>query len=162
MRCRELDGETRAHLLWMGGHMTDAGRFSGYTRDDIADVFDVIPRRVAERFERARRAGLLDRVGGGYKGKPAIWTAVIPNHPQCAEFRTLAASKRAGLAHPISAPYKRISQADRVRDSAPHDARVTYETRQSIGHRRNAGVPSDHELTREEELREGDKDVVDF
>jgi hypothetical protein len=128
VRCRELDGETRAHLLWMGGHMTEAGAFTGHTRDDIADIFDVIPRRVAERFERAQKARLLDRVGGGYKGHPARWNAVIPNHPQCAGFRALSTSKGADLAHPISAPFKRTQRADRVRNSAPHDARVTNVT----------------------------------
>ena len=147
--CRKLDGETRAHLLWMGGHMTELGAFNGHTRDDIADIFDVIPRRVAERFERARRVGLLDRVGGGYKGKPATWKAVLPNHPQCAEFRTLAASKGAGRAHPISAPYKRTSQADKVRESAPHDARVVNETRESNDHQRNAGDERNHAVPKE-------------
>ena len=41
--CRKLDGETRAHLLRLGGHMTDVGAFTGYTREDIADIFGVIP-----------------------------------------------------------------------------------------------------------------------
>jgi hypothetical protein len=142
--------------------MTDAGTFSGYTRDDIADVFDVIPRRVAERFERARRAGLLDRVGGGYK---ASSRSGQPSSPAIHSVRNSAPWRRQSVRvwrtlfpHPINGYLRRTG----VRDSTPHDARVTYETRQSIGHRRNAGVPSDHELTREEELREGDKDVVDF
>ena len=47
---------------------------------------------------------------------------------------------------------------DVVRDSAPHDARVTYETRQRNGHASNAGVVPDHTVTEEQELREGEAD----
>ncbi len=73
-----IDGETRALLLFVALHMTDAGRFSGPTREDLALMFDVPERRIAERFQRAQEAGLLCRVGGGYNYRPAIWTAVIP------------------------------------------------------------------------------------
>ena len=145
--CQEIDGETRALLLWMGARMSDSGAFSGHTRDEIAHAFGVIGRRIAERFERAQRVQLLDRVGGGYKGHPAVWRAVIPTHPKCAEFRTLSTSKGAGFAHPISAPYKRTEQADTVRDSAPHDARVTNASRESNDHECNEGVGPDHDVT---------------
>jgi hypothetical protein len=97
--CQEIDGETRALLLWMGARMSDSRAFSGRTRGDIAHTFGVIGRRIAERFERAQRVRLLDRVGGGYKGHPALWRAIIPTHPECAEFRTLSNAKRAVFPH---------------------------------------------------------------
>ena len=83
----------------MGAPTSDSGAFSGRTRDDISHTFGVIGRRIAERFERAQRVQLLDRVGGGYKGHPALWRAIIPTHPECAD----------------SAPYRTQS----VRFSAP-------------------------------------------
>jgi len=145
--CQDIDGETRALLLWMGARMSDSGAFRGHTRDDIAHTFGVIGRRIAERFERAQRVQLLARVGGGYKGHPALWRAVIPTHPKCAEFRTLSVPKGAVLAHPISAPYKRTEQAHRVQKSAPHDARVVNEGRKRNDHESNAGVEPNHDVS---------------
>jgi hypothetical protein len=96
----------------MGARMSDSGAFRGHTRDDIAHTFGVIGRPIAERFERAQRVQLLDRIGGGYKGHPALWRAIIPTHPECAEFRTLSNTKHAVFPHPISAPCKRAEQTD--------------------------------------------------
>lgn len=75
----DVDGETRALLLFLALNMGDHARFSGPTRADIAAVFGVSERRIAERFQRAQNAGLLARVSGGYNGSPAVWEAVIPS-----------------------------------------------------------------------------------
>jgi hypothetical protein len=45
LQCREIDGETRAMLPWIGARMTQAGRVS-VTRRDLADVFDIDERRI--------------------------------------------------------------------------------------------------------------------
>jgi hypothetical protein len=135
--------------------MTESGRVSK-SRQDLADMFDVDWRCISERIRRAVDAQLLDRVGGGYKGHPQILQAVIPAPQRVLKTRTLSSPKDAGFPHHKSAPYKRTYQPDGVRDYAPHDARVIYETRQSNGHKRDAGVEPDHAVTEEQELREGE------
>ena len=55
--------------------------------------------------------------------------------------------KGAVIPHPISAPYKRAEQAHRVRESAPHDARVTNASRETNDHHGNAGDEPDHDVT---------------
>ncbi len=74
----KIDGETRALLLYLALHMGDHARYTGKTRDDLASVFNVSERRIAERFQRAQQAGLLSRVGGGYNHKAAVWEALLP------------------------------------------------------------------------------------
>jgi hypothetical protein len=58
--------------------MSDTGRVS-VRRDRLADLFAVDPRRITERIKRARDAGLLDKLGGGYRGRTTIYDAVIPS-----------------------------------------------------------------------------------
>jgi hypothetical protein len=77
-----IDGETRALLLFLALHMSDRGTITGWTRDKLADVFDVSPRRIAERFQRAQKAELLVKAGGGYSGHPARWQALIPTRSE--------------------------------------------------------------------------------
>ena len=72
-----IDGETRAMLLVLHSWMTDNGRVS-VPRQRLADMFGVDPRRITERIKRARDARLLDKVGGGYRGRTSIYDAVIP------------------------------------------------------------------------------------
>lgn len=73
-----IDGETRALLLYLALRMGERGTVHGVTREDLAVEFNVAPRRVAERFQRAQTAGLLTRAGGGWNGHPAIWQATFP------------------------------------------------------------------------------------
>jgi hypothetical protein len=73
----DIDGETRAMLLVLHGWMTDNGRVS-VPRLRLADMFDVDPRRITERIKRARDAQLLDKVGGGFRGRTSVYDAVIP------------------------------------------------------------------------------------
>lgn len=74
----DIDGETRAMLVVLLDWMSDTGRVS-VPRDRLADLFAVDRRRITERIKRARDAGLLDKVGGGYRGRTAIYDAVIPS-----------------------------------------------------------------------------------
>lgn len=74
-----VDGETRALLLYLALNMSSHARFEGTRRADLADIFDVSERRIAERFQRARQAGLLSQVAGGYNGAAAVWEATIPS-----------------------------------------------------------------------------------
>jgi hypothetical protein len=73
----DIDGETRAMLLVLHDWMTESGRVS-VPRERLADMFDVDPRRITERIKRARDARLLDKAGGGYRGRTSIYDAVIP------------------------------------------------------------------------------------
>ena len=80
----KIDGETRSLLLYLALRMgSHAVFFDGMRRSDLAEVFDVSDRRIAERFQRAQAAGLLSRVAGGYNGAPAVWgRATIPTTPR--------------------------------------------------------------------------------
>jgi len=73
----DISGETRAMLIILHSWMTDNGRVS-VPRQRLADMFDVDPRRITERFKQACDARLLDKVGGGYRGRTSIYDALIP------------------------------------------------------------------------------------
>lgn len=78
----KITGETRALLLYLALTMGDHGQVTVGTWADLALMFDVPKRRIAERFQWAREAGLLSKVSGGWHGAPAVWAAVIPTGDQ--------------------------------------------------------------------------------
>jgi hypothetical protein len=64
-------------LMYFAYRMNDHGKVS-IPRKELAALFDVHPQRIAERIGEAKRAGLLDQVGGtGTRGRPAQYIAVI-------------------------------------------------------------------------------------
>ena len=67
----------RVLLLLLGQRMTDAGRVS-VPRSELARALGRHEQRIAERIKEAREAGLLDQVGGGYRGVTAIYEALLP------------------------------------------------------------------------------------
>jgi hypothetical protein len=75
----DIDGETRALLLYLAIRMDTRGQVCIGTRENIAHLFGVAERRIAERFQRARAAGLIDRVSGGHPGAPTVWEATLPS-----------------------------------------------------------------------------------
>lgn len=64
-------------LVAFATHMSDAGYVS-VPRDVIAAMVGKHPSRVTESVTVARRVGLLDQVGGGYRGRTAEYVAVLP------------------------------------------------------------------------------------
>jgi hypothetical protein len=49
-----------------------------FQRAAVAAELDVHPQRISERIHEARDAGLLDKCGGGFRGRTAEYVAVIP------------------------------------------------------------------------------------
>ena len=105
----DIDDETRAMLVVLLDWMSDTGRVS-VPRDRLADLFAVDRRRITERIKRARDAGLLDKVGGGYRGRTAIYDAVIPSRKVAGSQRPFGERRlRAGhtLFPPPFSPHER-------------------------------------------------------
>lgn len=73
-----ITDSVRVVLLVLADHMTDHGYVS-VPRSTIARTIHRSPRRVTERLERAREAGLLDVVRSGRPGRTAEYVAVIPS-----------------------------------------------------------------------------------
>ena len=149
--CGAIDDGARALGLWIGARMGDHGR-TDCTVAAMAAAFRVDPRRIKARLRSLSLedgcAGLLDTVGGGYRGHPAIRVAVIPSH-DC----TRTPGRRPGQER--VRPDSTQSEAERVQQdstqsaepatlqphpfnghidpegcghTAPHDARVTTAT----------------------------------
>ena len=150
-----ITDSVRVVLLVLADHITDRGYVS-VPRSTIAETISRSPRRVTERLEKARDAGLLAVVRSGQPGRTAEYVAVIPA-PHGAD----GCTKQHGADYSThswrtGAP----SETDETtatwcaRGSNQY-ARVTNETRQNNGHARDAGVEPDHAVTEEQELREG-------
>jgi hypothetical protein len=67
----------RLMLTLMHGRMTAKGYVS-IPRTELADILGVHPSQITRWTSEAVRAGLLERVGGGYHGRTAEYCAVIP------------------------------------------------------------------------------------
>jgi hypothetical protein len=126
----DIDGETRAMLFVLADRMTDAGRVS-VTRKYLADIFNVHERRISDRVRRAVDAGLLSRVGGGYRGRAQIFDAVIPAR-KGADFQHPLDGKGCGLGAPfirtLSARATRTDGTGKGADFQHPNARVTNVT----------------------------------
>lgn len=77
LRSYTLTPATKLLLLTMAQHMSEDRRVS-VPREDLARQMRVHPQRVAERIRKAKDAGYLTQVGGGYKGTTAIYEGVFP------------------------------------------------------------------------------------
>ena len=131
----DIDGETRAMLVVLLDWMSDTGRVT-VPRDRLADLFAVDPRRITERIKRARDAGLLDKVGGGYRGRTAIYDAVIPSR-KVAGLQPPFSEKGGGLDTPLFPPPFSPHEWDRPdRKGGEGDctqrARVTHVTHKQV------------------------------
>lgn len=134
----EIGDACKVLLLVMATKMTDAGYLSGVSRERLADLLGVHPRRVAERIATATRHGLLTKIGGGYPGHTAEYVATIPAGLGAAE-RHPSRRKGAGERHPLSVTHS-PGESDRKGAAERHTiARVTTERRQSNHRERNAG-----------------------
>ena len=74
---RDIGDACKVLLLVLAARMTNAGYVS-VPRRDLADLLGVHPQRIAERIATAVEHDLLMKTGGGYAGRTAEYTAVIP------------------------------------------------------------------------------------
>lgn len=78
LRTHAVNNSCKVVLFAMYRHMTDAGRIS-YPRERLAaEVGFKSEQRVTDRIKEAKDAGLLDVVHPGYRGKTAIYEAMLP------------------------------------------------------------------------------------
>lgn len=74
-----MTGEVRALLLYVAFHpRTKATAVWSIPRSELAATFDVHPRRITERIQRAHHLGLLDTVVKGRPGTTAVYQGTIP------------------------------------------------------------------------------------
>lgn len=147
-------------LFALAQHMTSSGYVS-VPRERLAEMVDKHQSRVTEHIATARRAGLLDKVEGGYRGRTAEYVAVLPGKEKVTAQRLPNASERSlpsgQQLHPnddgsavtfsshLSAP--RDSDSDEkgdclavTQENARARARVTNARRQRDDHERGVAV----------------------
>jgi hypothetical protein len=74
----EIGTASKLLLMFFAHRMGDQGTVA-IPRDELARLFDVHPQRITERIAEAKKAGLLDHVDGGTRGRVARYIAVVPN-----------------------------------------------------------------------------------
>ena len=145
----------RLMLTVMHSRMTDKGYVS-IPRTELAGILGVHPSRVTAWTKEAIAAGLLQKVGGGYHGRTAEFAAVIPT-PKVSANKSPSVGKVPVFESPKTSHLSAVQTGhEGERKQVTQYARVTYETRQSNGRARDAGVEPDHADTEEQELREGE------
>jgi hypothetical protein len=78
MRSDQIQGECRALLLVLSLHMDDSGEVA-ISRETLAGLLGVHYKRISERINQAKAAGLLAQIGvAGGSGRPAKYCASIP------------------------------------------------------------------------------------
>ncbi len=90
-RSDRIGNACRVLLLAMARRMTDAGSVS-IPREQLAEMLNTYPSRITERIVEAKRAGLLDQTGGGYRGRTASYVAVLPARKVTGERSPIAAN----------------------------------------------------------------------
>ncbi len=144
LRSPHITDSVRVVLLILADHMTEKGYVS-IPRTAIADAIGRTPRRVTERLEKARDAGLLDVVRSGRPGRTAEYVAVIPS-PLGADGRTTHGADCSTHSWRTGAPSETgISTPAWCGRGSNQYARVVNETRQSNGHQRYAGAERTHQ-----------------
>ena len=86
-------------LIALSTSMTDAGYVS-VPREHIAQMLGKHPARITAALAAAREAGLLDRNGGGYRGRTAQYIAVLPT-PSGQQRHTTSSTKVTTTRSPI-------------------------------------------------------------
>lgn len=93
-------------LIALSRDMTEGGRADASRETLAARVGLQSLTRVSDRLAEARKAELLDRVGGGYAGQPTIWQAMIPRRkvPRDGEPSTREGYGWRGTSHGVPFP----------------------------------------------------------
>lgn len=160
-RSDRIGNACRVLLLAMARRMTDAGSVS-IPREQLAEMLNTYPSRITERIVEAKRAGLLDQTGGGYRGRTASYVAVLPAKKVTGERSPIAANGD-GQAVTISGHLSEGSDGatrpgkvtgERSPNAGAH-VRVPYERRETEPNHDDSGAPLDHVLT---ERRSNTKD----
>jgi hypothetical protein len=149
-----LSGQTgagfgcRLMLTVMYFRMTEKGHVS-IPRTELAAILGVHPSRIATWTKEAIDAGLLQKVGGGYHGRTAEFTAVIPS-PKVTGNRSPSGRKVPVFRSALTGNHL-PGQTGRegYRKPVTQYARVTNETRERDDHKRDAGDERNHAVPKE-------------
>jgi hypothetical protein len=136
----------RVLLLTLAMTMTDKGMVS-VPRESLAAILGKHERRISERIAEAVSAGLLDRAGGGYRGRTSEYMAYLPAVKGAAQPHPIS-GKGAGEQVPKSAPFPqpikgRKGAAQRVPNTGAR-GRVSLEQRQDRPHHDDSRASLDH------------------
>jgi hypothetical protein len=135
-------------LTVMYFRMTEKG-FVSIPRTELAAILGVHPSRIAAWTKEAIDAGLLQKVGGGYHGRTAEFTAVIPS-PKVTGNRSPSGRKVPVFRSPCSGNHLPAQTGrEGYRKPVTQYARVVNETRESNDHQRNAGDERNHAVPKE-------------
>jgi hypothetical protein len=74
LRSTAITDATRVLLLVLADRMRANGTVS-VPRAELAKILGRSPQRITDRILAAKKAGLLDTVGGGYRGRTAVYVA---------------------------------------------------------------------------------------
>lgn len=144
-----ITDSTRVVLLVLADHMTDHGYVS-VPRSTIAKTINRSHRRVTERLQDARTAGLLDVVRSGRPGRTAEYVAVIPTSHGADGRTKLDGADCSTHSWRTGAPSKTDeTTATWCGRGSNQCARVTNASRESNGRKRDAGVEPNHPVTEE-------------
>ena len=113
LRTDAIHDACRVLLLVLHDRMTPAGYVS-VPRPELADILDVHEQRITERVAEAVAAGLLQKVGGGYRGVTAQYVAVIPTRKGNAATDTNEARLVTGERLPSSVTFLPAEMARKV------------------------------------------------
>lgn len=114
----------RVLLLYLADHMRQDRKVS-IPRKRIATELGKSPRRIDERFARAREAGFLDVVSSGYRGHTAVYQGMFPSAERVTETSTLS-----------SAETRTLSSGERV---TPGGRTITTADLTATAHGRDVG-----------------------
>jgi len=103
LKAHYIGDACRVLLLTLAMTMTDKGTVS-VPRESLAAILGKHERRISERIAEAVTAGLLDRAGGGYRGRTSEYMAYLPTGKGAAAQHPII-GKGAGERVPKSAPF---------------------------------------------------------
>lgn len=103
LRADYIGDACRVLLLVLARNMTDRGAVS-VPRHKLATMLGKPERRISERIAEAVKAGLLSRLGGGYRGRTAEYMAYLPGRKGAGRQHSLS-GKDAGTGVPETAPF---------------------------------------------------------
>ncbi len=162
LRSDRIGDSCRVLLLALAAHMTEAGSVS-IPRDQMAAKLDRHPSRITERLTEAKRAGLLDQTGPGYRGRTATYVAVLPE-PMVTGERSPLDRKGDGqsvtFSGYLSDPPKTATRPGKVTVSQSPNAgahvRVSYGRRETGPNHDDSRDSLDHVLTERRDDRTSD------
>lgn len=150
LRTDAVNNSCKVVLFAMYRHMTEAGRVS-YPRERLAaEVGFKNEQRVTDRIKEAKDAGLIDVVHSGYRGKTAIYEAMLPRPKAPRDGVPLEAKGNGPRGSFFGVPFQGPEEAPEAlkppRDGVAN-ARGTYKSREQEPAPDGSRVELDHVVT---------------